>query len=76
MEPVQVRHNPVIEKPSKTFSIKDIISESSQPSVKQEDNTLVKEPETALLSKEEFSPDGLASAWKEFTEQLKGEAHV
>jgi DNA polymerase-3 subunit gamma/tau len=74
IEPVELKHNPVIEKPSRTFSIKEIISETDQPSVKQtENNTLVKEPEVVHLQREEITPEALDSAWKEFTEHLKGD---
>jgi DNA polymerase-3 subunit gamma/tau len=74
VEPIEVKHNPVIEKPSRTFSIKEIISEIDQPSAKQKDiTTLVKEPEAVHLQREEFTPEGLDAAWKEFTDQLKGD---
>ncbi len=67
------KHDPVIEKPSKTFSIKDIIAEEFEPAEKQtmEINTPVSEPshETRI----EFTPVAFDSAWLEFTDQLKGE---
>ena len=46
-------HDPVIEKPSKTFSIKDILSDNSQPAVKIEKKSLVEEPEVHLEQLEE-----------------------
>jgi len=66
-------HDPIIEKPSKTFSIKDIISEDIKPFVKQEEKSLVNEPEVHLEKKEEFTPEAFEVAWQLFTDQLKGE---
>ena len=69
-----VRHEPVIEKPSKTFSIKDVISEDIKPEVKQTDMTVLKDPEVSLMkSREEFTPEAFEIAWLEFTDQLRGE---
>jgi DNA polymerase-3 subunit gamma/tau len=67
------KHDPVIEKPSKTFSIKEIISEDSKPLAK-----LVEIPDQPLADahlkqKDEFSPEVFETAWNEFTNQLKGE---
>jgi hypothetical protein len=66
-------NHPVIEKPSKTFSIKEIISEDSKPLAK-----LVEIPDQPLADahlkqKDEFSPEVFETAWNEFTNQLKGE---
>lgn len=73
IDAIPVKHNPVIEKPSKSFSIKEIISENTQPAASQIDTPVVKEPETALLQREEFTPEAFDAAWKEFIDQLKGE---
>jgi DNA polymerase-3 subunit gamma/tau len=67
------RHDPVIEKPSKTFSIKDIISEDLKPGVQQQENSVIHEPEAVLKQKEEFTPQAFETAWMEFTDKLKGE---
>jgi DNA polymerase III subunit gamma/tau len=66
------KHIPVIEKPSKTFSIKDVISEEIKPAV-----TPVMATERPIADaskqKEEFTPEAFQGAWIEFTDQLKGE---
>jgi DNA polymerase-3 subunit gamma/tau len=73
-EAVQGRHDPVIVKPSKAFSIKEIISEDNRPAVNnQEDAVVLKEPEVHLKPKQEFTPDAFEIAWLEFTDGLRGE---
>jgi DNA polymerase III subunit gamma/tau len=67
------KHDPVIEKPSKTFSIKDIITEDIKPEVKHEDKTVLNDPEVHINPKAEFTPEAFEVAWREFTDQLKGE---
>jgi hypothetical protein len=67
------KHDPVIEKPSKTFSIKEIISEDSKPSKKPVDTPDIPVAKDYLKPKDAFSPEALESAWQEFTDQLKGE---
>jgi len=66
-------HDPIIEKPSKTFSIKDIISEDIKPAGKQEEKSVINEPEVQLKAKEDFTPEAFEAAWQLFTDQLKGE---
>lgn len=67
------KHIPVIEKPPRSFSIKDIISEKE----KKEDE--VDEPEEENVVKNisgeklEFTEDEFGKAWNEFVETLKGE---
>ena len=68
-----IKHEPVIEKPSKTFSIKDVISENQESSAKQPDKTVLHDPVVTLKNKSEFSAEAFEIAWKEFTDQLKGE---
>jgi DNA polymerase-3 subunit gamma/tau len=67
------KHVPVIEKPSKTFSIKEVISE---------DNNTLDKPTSAsdkpangsdIKLKNEFTPVAFEAAWQEFTDQLKGD---
>jgi DNA polymerase III subunit gamma/tau len=67
------KHDPVIEKKSKTFSIKEIISDDVKPNEYQVEtpDTLVNE--SISRPKEEFSPEAFATAWQEFLDQLKGE---
>jgi len=67
------KHDPVIEKPSKTFSIKDIITEDIKPEVKHEDRTVLNDPEVHINPKAEFTLEAFEVAWREFTDQLKGE---
>ena len=67
------KHDPVIEKPSKAFSIKDLfqkISNQLESLRKKPDDS---ETVNQVLIKEEFSPEAFERAWNEFTEQLKGE---
>jgi hypothetical protein len=67
------KHDPVIDKPSKTFSIKEIISEDNKAEEKQEERSVMNDPEVHLKPKEEFTPKAFENAWREFTDQLKGE---
>ncbi len=68
------KHDPVIFKPSKTFSIKEIISDVNEPAEKPvlKEHTEV-ESEIFISSKEIFSVDSFQAAWNEFTDTLKGE---
>lgn len=67
-----VTHVPLIEKPSKTFSIKDIISENDEIAEEPHPgNTLDKE--TRSVPREDFSPAAFESVWKEFISQLAGD---
>jgi DNA polymerase-3 subunit gamma/tau len=72
-DPLTSKHDPVVDKPSKAFSIKDLISEESKPVVKTEDKSVVKEPDAAAYQKTEFTPESFELAWLEFTDSLKGE---
>jgi DNA polymerase-3 subunit gamma/tau len=65
------KHEPVIEKPSKAFSIKDIISENIEKVEEVKTDMPVQEHNS--LQREEFNPVAFESAWKEFTDQLSGE---
>lgn len=67
------KHTPVTEKPSKAFSIKEVISDDSPKLAKKEENSTIEEPEVSLRQKIGFSPEAFEEAWKEFTDQLKGE---
>jgi DNA polymerase-3 subunit gamma/tau len=68
-----IKHDQVIEKPSKTFSIKDIISEKMESPARQSDKAILHDPEVILKSRSEFTPEAFERAWQEFTDQLKGE---
>jgi DNA polymerase III subunit gamma/tau len=67
------KHDPVIEKPSKTLSIKNIISEDFEPADNKEERSVLNEPEVKPRQKDEFTPVAFEAAWQEFTDQLKGE---
>ena len=67
------KHDPVIEKPSKKFSIKEIISEDIKAFEKPVEIPDMHVAEAHLKSKGEFSPEAFEAAWLEFTDQLKGE---
>jgi DNA polymerase-3 subunit gamma/tau len=69
------KHEPSIEKPSKIFSIKQIISEDINSIRKIAETPDLKINEVHLNQKEEFTPEGFMTAWDEFTEQLKGEGN-
>jgi DNA polymerase III subunit gamma/tau len=66
------RHEPVIEKPSKAFSIKELISENPEPA-KQTENVVLHDPGIDKKTRIEFTPAAFEAAWQEFTENLKGE---
>lgn len=68
-----VKHNPVIEKPSKAFSIKDLIADEVKPVIKIAEIQQDAEPEQTNIIRAEFTPEGFELAWAEFTDQLKGE---
>jgi len=69
----QGKHTPVIEKPIKSFSIKEIITEEKEPQERVKESS----DETAVVknysSKEEFTAETFNNTWEEFTDQLKGE---
>jgi DNA polymerase-3 subunit gamma/tau len=72
-DPEPGRHDPVIEKPSKTFSIKDVISEDIKPSVKHEEKAVLNDPQVHLEARAEFTPQAFEAAWLEFIDKLNGE---
>jgi len=67
------RHDPVIEKTSKSFSIKDIISEDNKPAESQIEQAESNDNEVNIEQKDKFSPEAFEAAWEEFTDQLKGD---
>jgi DNA polymerase-3 subunit gamma/tau len=66
-------HDPVIEKPSKSFSIKEIISEDNGTIKKPGETKDPPDNEFELRPKDEFNHIAFEVAWKEFTDQLKGD---
>jgi DNA polymerase-3 subunit gamma/tau len=70
---IEVNHNPVIEKPAKTFSIKDMISGEFDRSKKTDEAIEKNADDGQSREKQEFEPASFEEAWKEFTGQLKDE---
>lgn len=66
------KHDPVIEKHSKTFSVKDLLSGNRPGEQKKEENHDMPVVESSVV-KRELTPASLEEAWKEFTELLSGE---
>lgn len=66
------KHDPVIEKHAKSFSVKDLLSVNSGVELKKEDKHDQPVVKSSVVKKE-FTPASLEEAWKEFTEQLNGE---
>ena len=67
------KHTPVFEKPSKSFSIKEIISEEKKSSEIQDSTVAEPLPSEHSEPKKEFNNKAFEAAWLDFTEQLKGE---
>jgi len=67
------KHIPVIEKPSRSFSIKDIISDNERKPAKAQPKGTDIQSDEPSVRKIEMNDDTLQSAWKEFVEGLKGE---
>lgn len=67
-----VSHMPVIDKPLKTFSIKDLVSGDN---VASEKSAILSEPKVneAGIIKKDFSAEKFMELWNDFTETLKGE---
>ncbi len=66
-----VSHAPVIEKPARTFSIKDMISGEPEKGKKSDGESEVAENKESDQAREKFTPDSFNQAWKEFTDHLK-----
>jgi DNA polymerase-3 subunit gamma/tau len=66
-------HDPVIEKPSKTFSIREVISEEIKSVNKPDDSPVLPVDEDQLITKEDFNTEAFEIAWQKFTNQLDGE---
>jgi DNA polymerase III subunit gamma/tau len=69
----QGKHDPVIEKPSKSFSIKNIITDDIKPDEKAKESHILNDPDIHLGPKDEFTSLAFEAAWLEFTDKLKGE---
>jgi DNA polymerase-3 subunit gamma/tau len=71
------KHVPVIEKPGKTFSIKEVISENEKQTEKKASSLTNSEKEinSASKNKSKFTGDSFVSSWIEFIDTLKGEGN-
>lgn len=58
---------------SKSFSIKDVISENENPKVNLSANSEIEETEKSSQAKAEINPESFEKTWKEFVDSLKGE---
>jgi DNA polymerase III, subunit gamma and tau len=71
------KHVPTFEKPAKSFSIKEIISEAGEPEVNHPSNS--KEPVTVSITtpiqgnRENLDAGNFTPAWQEFIDGLKGD---
>ena len=76
-EPSSGKHVPVFEKPAKSFSIKDIISEAGEPEVNRTSNSKVPVPGSVTTplqgSRENLATGNFTPAWQEFIDGLKGD---
>jgi len=73
-EVVSSRHIPVIEKPPRTFSIKEIISDAEESfSVRTDHKDGETATETHAGGKAEFNEENFTNAWKGFVDSLRGE---
>jgi DNA polymerase-3 subunit gamma/tau len=67
------KHDPIIERPSKSFSIKDLLS-AEKPDAQKLEEPSEKLVEIAEVGqKAEFTPESFYPAWDEFISQLSGE---
>jgi DNA polymerase-3 subunit gamma/tau len=67
------KHDPVINRPSKAFSIKDLISEETRQEEKVAEKAEQYVNEDSHVPKEPLTPEAFDAAWIDFNEQLKGE---
>lgn len=71
---IHMKHEPVIDKPAKTFSIKDLLSDGKEkkesPAVKQE--YVAQESVTKI----EFTAPAFDAAWAEFRDQIRVEGNT
>lgn len=70
------KHTPVIEKQTRSFSIREIISEEKKDNTTVSDKAGDKVPEVQQqdqVTADELTSETFDKAWKEFTDSLKGE---
>ncbi|MGD0341129.1 MAG: DNA polymerase III subunit gamma/tau, partial [Bacteroidales bacterium] len=75
--PSSTKHIPVFEKPVKSFSIKDIISEAGEPEMNQSSAAKVPVPGSGNVAVHatgaNLNTENFPQAWLEFTDGLKGD---
>ncbi|MBK7627556.1 MAG: DNA polymerase III subunit gamma/tau [Bacteroidales bacterium] len=67
------KHEPVIDRPAKAFSIKELISDEVVSTEKVSETTELIVNEEKPLPRIELTPEAFETAWMEFNDQLKGE---
>lgn len=67
------RHMPVIEKPSRSFSIKEVITDNERKPAEPAPQKSESIERATTEKKVELNEDSLRSAWKEFVESIKCE---
>jgi DNA polymerase-3 subunit gamma/tau len=72
-ETPQGKHTPVFVKPSKTFSIKDIISDDNQPGINPPETSEASVSAHDNSSKIVFTSEAFEKSWPDFVNQLTGE---
>lgn len=73
---VHGKHDPVIEKAARTFSIKGLINDEAAEAAKKNEkhgNAVSPSGSDTEEAKVELTPEALDSSWKDFTLQLQGE---
>jgi DNA polymerase III subunit gamma/tau len=71
--PPVIKHNPVIEKPVKSFSIKDIIADDTPPPKAEEKIGEIADPQPDSLDKEPFTGEAFEKSWNDFIGQVSGD---
>lgn len=76
VERQQASHIPVIEKPAKTFSIKEVISDYASPEENKtaEVNDPMGEKPSSVAGRAEFSVEAFMAAWKQYIDSLNDES--
>jgi DNA polymerase-3 subunit gamma/tau len=75
IEKAPVTHVPVFEKPSKSFSIREVIADNK--SLAPQTDPKVQEPDAGTISegvsRSELTPEAFADAWKRFIDEQQGD---
>jgi len=66
-------HTPVIEKPSRTFSIKDIITDTVKPAANKPSPESTSNTGDSVTTVEELNEESFFSAWRDFQENIKND---